>query len=127
MRKSHIARIGIFAGTLVFAIALVFAPSTTDANNAATVIWGEDYPVACGTGSSAAGFDIPQDDSPRTLPQTAAYFAVMVGILVFANWGKPVTNPSLWASIYAVKWWITLALLIVLAVMLLRWFRRPER
>ena len=74
----------------------------------------------------AAGFDIPEDESARTLSQTAAYFAVMVGILVFANWGKPLTNPSLWATIYAAKWWITLTLLIVLAVMLLRWFRRPE-
>ena len=74
----------------------------------------------------AAGFDLPEDDSARPLRQTAAYFAVMVGILVFANWGKPLTNPSLWAAIYAVKWWITLALLIVLAAMLLRWFRRAE-
>jgi len=74
----------------------------------------------------AAGFDLPEDDSARPLWQTGAYFAVMVGILVFANWGKPLTNPSLWATIYAAKWWITLALLIILAVMLLRWFRRPE-
>jgi len=74
----------------------------------------------------AAGFDLPEDETARPLWQTAAYFAVMVGILVFANWGKPLTNPSLWATIYAAKWWITLTLLIVLAVMLLRWFRRPE-
>ena len=75
---------------------------------------------------AAAGFDLPEDDSARPLWQTGAYFAVMVGILVFANWGKPLTDPSLWATIYAAKWWITLVLLTVLAVMLLRWFRRPE-
>jgi hypothetical protein len=74
----------------------------------------------------AAGFALPPGAEARPLWQTAAYFAAMVGILVFANWGKPVHNPSLWASIYRVKWWITLALLIVLALMLLRWFRRPE-
>jgi len=74
----------------------------------------------------AAGFDLGQEEGERTLWQTAAYFAVMVGILVFANWGKPATNPSLWASIYQVKWWITLAMLVILAAMLLRWFRRPE-
>jgi len=75
---------------------------------------------------AAAGFDLPEDDSARPLWQTGAYFAVMVGILVFANWGKPLTDPSLWATVYAAKWWITLVLLTVLAVMLLRWFRRPE-
>ena len=74
----------------------------------------------------AAAFEVPEDESPRPLWQTAAYFATMVGILVFANWGKPADNPSLWATIYQAKWWITLTLLIALAAILLRWFRRPE-
>jgi len=74
----------------------------------------------------AAAFEVPEDESPRPLWQTAAYFATMVGILVFANWGKPADNPSLWATIYHAKWWITLTLLIALAAILLRWFRRPE-
>jgi len=80
----------------------------------------------------AAGLDLPDDEAARPLWQTALYFAAMVGILVFANWGSPASggqaghNPSLWATIYAAKWWITLALLIILAFMLLRWFRRPE-
>jgi uncharacterized membrane protein YraQ (UPF0718 family) len=50
----------------------------------------------------AAGFEVPEDESTRPLWQTGAYFATMVGILVFANWGKPAANPSLWASIYQV-------------------------
>jgi len=76
--------------------------------------------------AEAAGFDVPEDESARPLWQTVAYFATMVGILVFANWGRPVANPSLWASIYQLKWWITLVLLAILAFMLLGWFRRPE-
>ncbi|MDD3619760.1 MAG: permease, partial [Desulfobulbaceae bacterium] len=32
---------------------------------------------------------VPEDDSGRPLWQTAVYFATMVGILVFANWGRP--------------------------------------
>ncbi len=72
------------------------------------------------------GFDLPPGAEARPLWQTAAYFATMVAILVFANWGKPASNPSLWASIYHVKWWVTLALLVVLAIMLLRWFHQPE-
>lgn len=59
MRKSHIARLGILAGTFVFAIALVFAPSTTDANNAAFVIPASNNDYLCGVGAGAAGFDIP--------------------------------------------------------------------
>jgi hypothetical protein len=74
----------------------------------------------------ARGFALPVGGEARPLWQTAAYFAAMVGILVFANWGKPATNPSVWATIYHAKWWITLALLIILALMLLRWFRKPE-
>jgi uncharacterized membrane protein YraQ (UPF0718 family) len=73
-----------------------------------------------------AGFELPPEEDGRPLWQTTAYFAVMVGILVFANWGKPLHNPSLWATIYYAKWWITLALLVVLGLMLAAWFRRPE-
>ncbi len=76
--------------------------------------------------AEAAGFDLSPEAGERSLGQTAAYFAVMVGILVFANWGKPASNPSLWATIYGLKWWITLGLLVILALMLLRWFRRSE-
>jgi hypothetical protein len=74
----------------------------------------------------AEGFVLPPGAEARPLWQTSLYFAVMVGILVFANWGKPVANPSLWATTYRAKWGITAALLTVLAVMLFRWFRKPE-
>jgi uncharacterized membrane protein YraQ (UPF0718 family) len=76
--------------------------------------------------AEAPGFHASDSRGERPLWRTAAYFAVMVAILAFANWGKPAANPSLWATVYGLKWWITLALLIALAVMLLRWFRRPE-
>ncbi|KPJ64202.1 permease [candidate division KD3-62 bacterium DG_56] len=69
---------------------------------------------------------MPEGTGERSLGQTAAYFAVMVGILVFANWGKPVHNPSVWATIYRAKWGITAVLLVVLLLMVLRWFRKSE-
>lgn len=59
----------------------------------------------------------------RPLWQTALYFAVMVGILVFANWGKPVATTGLWHALYAAKWLITSALSATLALMLATWFR----
>jgi len=74
----------------------------------------------------AEAFVLPDTDQSRPLWQTALYFATMVAILVFANWGKPAADPSLWASIYHAKWFITAALLLVLALMMLSWFRRPE-
>ena len=76
--------------------------------------------------AEAAAFDLAHTPSDRPLWQTASYFAVMVGVLVFANWGKPLQNPSLWATVYRAKWGITAILLVVLATMLVRWFRRAE-
>jgi hypothetical protein len=52
----------------------------------------------------------------------------MVLILVFAAFAKPVEGDSgLWSSIFAAKWYITAALLIVLAFILKGWFRGDER
>jgi len=50
----------------------------------------------------------------------------MVGILVFANWARPVVNAGLWFQIYSVKWIITGILAIALAFILVRWFKNDE-
>ncbi len=62
----------------------------------------------------------------RTLTQTGIYFASMVGILVFANWGRPTTNTGLWFQIYSSKWIVTGILTIALIFMLAIWFKRDE-
>lgn len=61
----------------------------------------------------------------RPLWQTAVYFALMVGILVFANWGKPDTDGGLWYAIYSAKWIIATALSIGFAAVLVAWFEVP--
>lgn len=61
----------------------------------------------------------------RPLWQTVIYFAVMVGILIFANWA-PGASVSFWTVIFQVKWYITGALLISLAFILWKWFSRDE-
>ncbi|HAX91767.1 MAG TPA: hypothetical protein DCY07_06125 [Rhodospirillaceae bacterium] len=71
---------------------------------------------------SAAQLAMPEDKAARPLWQNALYFAAMVGILVFANWGKPDQPEGLWAAIYAVKWPITGVLAIAFGVMLNLWF-----
>lgn len=64
----------------------------------------------------------------RPLWKTALYFAAMIGFLVFINWGKPTeTSPSFWSSIYEGKWIIGGSLLLVIAWMVWRWFKKDER
>ena len=70
---------------------------------------------------AAAGMPEPQVSRP--LWQTALYFASMVGILVFANWGKPTQPSGLWQAIYSAKWIITALFSLALAVMLVNWFQ----
>ncbi len=61
----------------------------------------------------------------RPLWQTAIYFAMMVGILVFANW-SPGAGVAVWNAVFAAKWYITGALLLGLAFVLFKWFSREE-
>lgn len=73
-----------------------------------------------------AALVIPEDGKEeRSLWKTAAYFAVMVGILVFVNWGKD-ESIRVWQIVYQLKWIISGCLLLLLAVMLYKWFNRNE-
>jgi uncharacterized membrane protein YraQ (UPF0718 family) len=76
--------------------------------------------------AEGGGFVLPDDAQTRPLWQTAAYFVVMVGILVFANWAPPATPSPLWVALFEAKWWITGLLAAALALMLARWFSRDE-
>ncbi|HOO45344.1 MAG TPA: permease [Deltaproteobacteria bacterium] len=57
----------------------------------------------------------------RPLWRTTLYFAVMVGILVFANFA-PDDNGGLWQALYSLKWQIVSALSILLGIILIRWY-----
>ena len=63
-----------------------------------------------------------EEDVKRPLWQNALYFASMVAILVFANWGAPQTDSGVWAAIFGAKWMLTSAFSVALGVMLVRWF-----
>ncbi len=71
---------------------------------------------------AAAQMLMPDEDVKRPLWQNALYFASMVGILVFANWGKPQEPTGLWAAIYASKWIVASLFAATLGVMLVIWF-----
>ncbi len=65
---------------------------------------------------------MPAPEVTRPLWQNAVYFGSMVGILVFANWGKPQEISGLWGAIYTAKWAITAGFGLLLAFALWRWF-----
>lgn len=65
---------------------------------------------------------MPEAEVKRPLWQNAVYFLTMVGILVFANWGKPMHDAGLWHAIYSLKWIITAIFSVGLAVVLVFWF-----
>lgn len=66
-----------------------------------------------------------QEQGERALWKTTFYFAIMVGILIFANWGKD-ESIKIWQIIYNFKWFLTGILLIALSWMLIKWFKKEE-
>ena len=69
-----------------------------------------------------------EEEKSRTLPQEALFMLTLVLILIFAAFAKPAEGSTgLWQDIFAVKWYITGALLLVLGFMLRNWFIKDER
>ncbi len=72
-------------------------------------------------------FTIPEEENSRPLWKNTIYFASMVCILIFANWVKPASSDStMWMIIYNFKWVITAFFLIVLGLVLAKWFNKDE-
>jgi len=69
---------------------------------------------------------MPEPEVSRPLWQNALYFAAMVAILVFANWGRPDELSSLWYQVWSYKWIITGAVSVGLGAMLIVWFGLPR-
>ncbi len=65
---------------------------------------------------------MPEPEVTRPLWQNALYFFSMIGILVFANWGKQEDPSGFWSFIYSSKWLITGSFAFVLALILVVWF-----
>lgn len=70
-----------------------------------------------------AAIALPEPAVFRPLWQNALYFASMIGILVFANWGQPAAEQGLWHAIYAAKWQLTALFVLALALILVAWFK----
>ncbi|MFW6389993.1 MAG: permease [Halanaerobiales bacterium] len=66
------------------------------------------------------------DGEGRNAFQNLVYFATLVLILIFAAWAKPTQTSGFWMAVYNVKWPITIGLLIILGIILKRWFDKNE-
>jgi uncharacterized membrane protein YraQ (UPF0718 family) len=64
-----------------------------------------------------------EEKGNRPLWQVVLYFFSMVGILVFANWGKPLEPAGLWFAIYKAKWLVTALFGVLMGVCLWRFFK----
>ncbi len=66
---------------------------------------------------------MPEPEVERPLWKNGLYFAAMVAILVFANWGKPDEASGFWSLVYSYKWVITSVAAAGLGAMLMFWFK----
>ena len=74
-----------------------------------------------------AGPLISSDESTsRSLGKTVFYFFVMIMILITATWGKPTEPVGFWNAVYGIHWWLTAGFLVLLGIIILRWFNKPE-
>lgn len=70
-------------------------------------------------------FITPDAGQVRPLHQLASLFALMIAVLVFANWSGSPDATGLWHLVHANKWNLTIAASVPLAVVLWRWFGFP--
>lgn len=66
---------------------------------------------------------LPEAETQRPLMHNVLYFASMVAVLIFANWGKPEAQEGVWHFFYAWKWAFTAVAASSLGVMLVAWFQ----
>ena len=57
------------------------------------------------------------------LAQQAAFFSLLVAILVFANWAP--AEAGVWGAVFAARWWLTAAAGALLLLVLVRWLAFP--
>ncbi|MBD3414935.1 MAG: hypothetical protein GF421_10955 [Candidatus Aminicenantes bacterium] len=67
------------------------------------------------------------EEADKTLGKIGIYFALMVMILVFSNWGRPEQNQGIWHLIYSGKWIITSVSAVLFGVVLMRWYQYSAR
>lgn len=72
---------------------------------------------------ATAHANLPRPEPKLTLAQQAVFFALLVAILVFANWAP--AEDGAWAAIFEAKWWLTATFGALLLIVLVRWLGLP--
>ncbi len=72
--------------------------------------------------TAAQNLPYVSQEGDRSLAKNALYFGLMVGILVFANWGRPEVDEGIWYAIYSTRWVVTSVLAGGLGLVLALWF-----
>ena len=68
---------------------------------------------------AAAQASLPVPEPPLSLARQATFFALLVAILIFANWAP--APGGAWAAVHAAKWWLTAISGALLLIVLVRW------
>jgi len=71
-------------------------------------------------------FAVGATEAGRAVWKDTLFMAVMIGILVFANWGAPNAEVGLFALIWRIHWPLTAGLLVVLGLMIFKWYEKQE-
>ena len=71
-------------------------------------------------------FTAVEEENPRKLWQETLYMAVMILILIVLNWAPSKGNIAIWDFIYRIKYYISLGLGLILALILIFWFKKDE-
>jgi uncharacterized membrane protein YraQ (UPF0718 family) len=71
---------------------------------------------------ASAQMNLPEPEVERPLWQNALFFASIVWILVFANWGRPEGDSGVWHAVWSAKWLLTAVGAAALGVILVAWF-----
>lgn len=74
------------------------------------------------TEKAIAEVNLGTPEVKRPLWKIVAYFAALISILVFANWGRPPEADGPWYFLFTFKWALTSIFALLLSVMLVRWF-----
>jgi uncharacterized membrane protein YraQ (UPF0718 family) len=63
----------------------------------------------------------------RTLGQNLLYFLSLILILIFAAWARPKEQIGFWNAVYNIHWYLVLIFLIIMLVIVFKWFNADER
>ena len=66
---------------------------------------------------------MPESSDDNPLWKTSFHFFILIAILIFATWGKPIEKSGLWYSIFSFKWELTSLFSVILGGILIAWFK----